>query len=135
LTLNDEMDTLTLVRHTPVSNIVEPKAFLAVEKLVQRVFTDRVLSDFVFSPDVEEDVCSGHRADTPKAWLAGYFFEDESVDVAALTNVNLLRYINPLDEKWVQNVNFVYDSLRFEEWCPGFDSSMQQTTSSKRDGE
>jgi hypothetical protein len=28
LTLNDEMDTLTLVRHTPVSNIVEPKTFL-----------------------------------------------------------------------------------------------------------
>ena len=43
--------------------------------------------------------CSGHTADGTKAWLKGYYLQDESVDAAALTNAELADILDPTGDK------------------------------------
>lgn len=61
----------------------------AVEKLFQRIVMADMLTDIEY---LGENECSGHAPWGTKAWLEGYYLMDASVDMAALSNADMVSY-------------------------------------------
>lgn len=79
----------------------------ALDKVFQyQVFTSW-LSDLVFPS--ADGACSGHSYNGTKYWLTGYSFQDKSIDVASLTNHELMSYLNPSTTLFRDNVNFLFN--------------------------
>jgi len=79
----------------------------AIERLYQRVVFEGVLADKLYV-NPKRNECSGHTADGTKAWLTGYYLQDESVDAATLTNAELAEILDPTSDKYRDLLDFVY---------------------------
>jgi hypothetical protein len=88
----------------------------AVERVFQRVMLEGVLSDTSFTNSKRGGTCSGHLADGSKKWLTGFYFEDTSVDAAALTNAELADILDPRGTLYRDLVNSVYETADYP-WC------------------
>mmetsp|Transcript_18288 Transcript_18288/g.30723 ORF Transcript_18288/g.30723 Transcript_18288/m.30723 type:complete len:125 (-) Transcript_18288:1453-1827(-) len=99
----------------------------AVERLFQRIIMENVLSDKVYT---SSDTCSGHDANSPKAWLAGYYFEDKDIQPETLTNAQLIQYLDPTSDLYRDNINFVYDTARFD-FCENVEISFAAAAAGK----
>jgi hypothetical protein len=92
----------------------------AIERLYQRVVFEGVLADKLYV-NPKRNECSGHTADGNKAWLKGYYLQDESVDAATLTNAELAEILDPTSDKYRDLLDFVYEDRDWG-WCDGFDN-------------
>ena len=88
----------------------------AVERVYQRVMLEGVLSDTSFTNSKRGGTCSGHLADGSKKWLTGFYFEDTTVDAAALTNAELADILDPRGVLYRDLVNSVYETADYP-WC------------------
>jgi hypothetical protein len=95
----------------------------AVERLFQRVVFENVLSDKTYFNSKRND-CSGHVDDGTKLWLEGLYFEDETIKVSELTNVELSNILDPTSDEYRDYINFVYEDSDWS-WCDGFDTWFQ----------
>lgn len=85
----------------------------AVERIFQKSLLSGVTSDRKFESN---NSCSGHRSTGTKDWLRGFFFVNETVDAASLTNTELTNILDPDSDEYRDLVNFVYDTASFD-WC------------------
>jgi hypothetical protein len=92
----------------------------SVERLFQRAVFENMFSDLLYT-DMETGYCSGHAADATKAWLAGFYFVDETIKAEELTNAQLTAYLVPDSDEYRDLINFVYDSGDFG-FCEGSDA-------------
>jgi hypothetical protein len=92
----------------------------AVERLFQRVVFENVLTDKTYV-NPKRNQCSGHVETGTKKWLKGYYLEDPTVDVTALTNAELVEILDPTSDKFRDLMDFVYEDADWS-WCEGFDS-------------
>jgi hypothetical protein len=90
----------------------------AVERLFQSTVFANTMTDTVY-PD-GDDKCSGHSAQSSKAWLQGMKLMDESTAPEILTNLQLMDALNPTTDAHRDLINYVYESADFS-WCNGFD--------------
>lgn len=99
--------------------------FWVAHGAVERVFQKAMFSD-IFSDTILESCnhCSGHNASSPKAWLEGYYFADESVVPETLSNAELTNILNPTTNEYRDLINFVYDSSSFD-YCASSDAWFQ----------
>jgi hypothetical protein len=87
----------------------------------------------IFADMFEETVyntvshCSGHNAEEPKAWLAGYHFIDQAIVPSELTNSELTLILDPKSNEYRDLINFVYDVADFE-WCKDADQWFPSST-------
>lgn len=65
--------------------------------------------------------CSGHNAESTRAWLNGFYLSDESINTAELTNAELTAILDPTSDKYRDLVNFVYDTGSYS-WCEDSES-------------
>jgi hypothetical protein len=68
---------------------------------------NRLLTDLEYSTESD---CSGHAPNGTKAWLEGYYLQDETVSVKEVTNVQLTALLNPYHEKFVDLIPYLYDA-------------------------
>jgi hypothetical protein len=92
----------------------------AIERLFQRVIFSGILADKVYS-NPKRNQCSGHNTDSTKKWLSGFYLEDESIDVSALTNAELAEILDPTTDHYRDLINFVYEDSTWD-WCDGSES-------------
>ena len=85
----------------------------AVERLFQFTIFNDWLSDYEYDTDSE---CTGHMKDGVKAWLKGYYFNDESIVAEELTNEDLIAILHPQKSQYRDLLNFVYDVSAYS-WC------------------
>eukprot|EP01035_Chromulina_nebulosa_P020437 gene20437-26519_t len=88
-----------------------------VERIMQKIYIEGILTDYLYAEPLSE--CSGHIETGTKDWLEGYTFQDESIAVHKLTNVELAEYLNPLSDKYRDQVDFVYDHYDWSTICDG----------------
>jgi hypothetical protein len=98
----------------------------AVERVFQRVMLEGVLSDTSFTNSKRGGTCSGHLANGVKKWLTGFYFEDTTVDAAALTNAELADILDPRGDQFRDLSNSVYATGDYP-WCDGFDQWLKLT--------
>jgi hypothetical protein len=85
--------------------------FFAAQGSVERIFQKATLSgvssdsDFTFV-----GTCSGHGANSPKAWLKGFYLVNDTINSAELTNSQLTNILNPNSVEYRNLINFVYDT-------------------------
>lgn len=91
----------------------------AVEKLMQRVTFEGVLTDTAYAQ--EDQICSGHYIYSTKAWLDGFSFVDPTVVATNLTNGDLSDILIPTNDLYAELVSFVYDDLTYP-WCDDEDT-------------
>jgi hypothetical protein len=87
----------------------------AVERLYQRFVMKGLPSDLIYG-DVNED-CSGHASNGTKAWLEGFYFEDESVYAHQLTNSELTSILAPTSDDYHLMIPFIYDHSNWGSFC------------------
>jgi hypothetical protein len=85
----------------------------AVERLFQFTIFNDWLSDYEYDTDSE---CTGHMKDGVKAWLKGYYFNDETIAAETLTNEDLIAILHPQKSQYRDLLNFVYDVSDYS-WC------------------
>jgi hypothetical protein len=83
----------------------------AVERIFQKAMISGVSSDSDYS---FVGSCSGHGANSPKAWLKGFYLVNETVNTAELTNSQLTNILDPNSDEYRDLINFVYDTGSFD---------------------
>jgi hypothetical protein len=92
----------------------------AVERLLQKSVFANILSDTVYATAADE-ACSGHMADSSKAWLQGFYFQDANVQAETLSNTQLADVLNPTTDMYAEMISYVYADSGLE-WCDGAES-------------
>lgn len=90
----------------------------AMERTFQKTVLTDMMSDMTYT---KTGACSGHSAMSTKAWLDGYYFRNESINAAALTNSQLTAILDPTSDLHRDLVNFVYDTASYL-WCENSNS-------------
>lgn len=87
----------------------------SVERIMQLVYTEGLASDYIYDylTPTNQD-CSGHRADSTKFWLKGYYFMDETVDSSSLTNAELQNVLDPRSDEYGLYIPYIYDTKSFD---------------------
>ena len=105
----------------------------AVERVFQRIMLEDVLTDTEFTNSKRGGTCSGHTVAGKKMWLSGFYFEDPTVDAAAMTNAELADALDPRSDAYRDLVNSVYDTADYP-WCDGFDEWLHPVRRLRRRG-
>ena len=85
----------------------------AMERTFQKTVLTEMMSDMNYT---RTGACSGHSATSTKAWLDGFYFSDESIDTAALTNSQLTAILDPTSDLHRNLLDYVYDTASYS-WC------------------
>jgi hypothetical protein len=92
----------------------------AVERLFQKSVFSGIMSNMEYTDD-DTFYCSGHGAESPKSWLEGFYFIDESIKTEELTNTELTAILVPTSDEYRDLVNFVYDTQSYS-FCDDSDA-------------
>jgi len=93
----------------------------AIERLFQAAIFNDITADTAYPTDTT-DLCSGHAIDGTKAWLEGFYLEDESVNTYEITNGVLTEEVlNPTTTSYKNYISYVYDRKDFS-FCPDSES-------------
>lgn len=87
----------------------------AVERLFQAICFRDIPTDSVYPSGSD---CAGHATWGVKDWLQGYRFVDDTIRPETINNTEMVKYLDPRNDEYMNNIPFVYDSSSFE-WCPG----------------
>jgi hypothetical protein len=82
----------------------------ALERLFHRISFANLLADNDYTTASD---CSGHAPNGTKAWLNGYHLQDEKINAAELTNVELTRMLNPTTDEFLQRIPYIYDTASY----------------------
>ena len=85
----------------------------AMERVFQKSVFEGIFSDMKFDTTSR---CSGHDFASPKGWLEGFYFSDESVEASHKTNAELTAFLDPTTDEYRDLINFVYDTNSYS-WC------------------